>query len=719
MGTVRYFKIQSKTFRLDFVGGSLDESQIQISEFGKKGSFKATISPGCAKWLGNILCDLISVEREEFRSWEIIDKGTPVVAVARENRAGEVLQVFFHGRRGTKQAKCICFPAGWARNGWKEMGKGLLGLVMPTSDLNSVMANTQGKKPLGKIQEVNKGLTVKCSSNALYPVAEVQAERAVANVQWWKQAMMCGSSNPFVDWEWVRAKIYNRFGGATLRVLDSGEAVVFLSNDADREELERLPPLEAEGCVIKFRRWTPVEGGLPYNKNLSKPYWLTLKGIPLHLRVKKVVESLAGICGEMMEIDEPSLNFGVSNQRVKIKSSDLLMIPRLIFLEERGYKFKIQVMVEANEQWEKSWLAAEKEKESENQGMEKADVAQSKGGKEVVSEEPVESSRSFAEVVSSSYGSLPPGFKDTPPIIQISNSQNLNLENRWSAFNCLEQEENSNSQQDEIWSPRDRSPGREEGSRAQDQTVSLEGVEMLQAQRQEKGSLDDKRPKERRYTPGPVSVPIRNGPKWGVFRPNRFGLGPNLPFKFAPTHRKFRMEKENCDPNPSQPQIQILKRATDKGKEKQREICSIEEEVFHTDERDLPAISTPIHGDAVEENILSDTEGARDPQEGGVDGSEGQEQRKRTVEALKRSLLRCKTGEDIDIWIRWLASPMAGLLGVDGENNTEIIDAMFKKFCKEGNLEFCQEDLFDDAPMDDPEELLRKFEGLKEFSDVD
>ncbi|KAF5179066.1 hypothetical protein FRX31_031347 [Thalictrum thalictroides] len=264
MGMISRYRVQSKLYEVEHVGTNLEDSLIFLTEKGKKGVFKVGMSPICANWLGSLLCRISAFDKDGYRSWETLNKGVPVVAVASRNRGGEVLQVFFCKRKGERQARSICFPADTKRSGWENMGLGLLSLLMPSY----LVRREERPRPAHQTQQapvpvkmVKGGLNVRIINKTNFPSVEIRAEGAVANVQWWKYAMMCESSNPSIDWDWVRQKVCKRFEAAVvLRLLDSGEAMVFMSKESNMEEMRKLPPLEAEGGPIFFRRWGPMDG---------------------------------------------------------------------------------------------------------------------------------------------------------------------------------------------------------------------------------------------------------------------------------------------------------------------------------------------------------------------------------------------------------------------------------------------------------------------------
>ncbi|KAF5186368.1 hypothetical protein FRX31_024043 [Thalictrum thalictroides] len=62
---------------------------------------------------------------------------------------------------------------------------------------------------------------------------------------------------------------------------------------------------------------------------------------------------------------------------------------------------------------------------------------------------------------------------------------------------------------------------------------------------------------------------------------------------------------------------------------------------------------------------------------------------------------------------------MAEQIGVQNDDATETIEAMFQRLCRDGGMEMYHGESDEVAPMDDLTQLLKQFEGIREVSDVD
>ncbi|KAF5184474.1 hypothetical protein FRX31_025939, partial [Thalictrum thalictroides] len=78
------------------------------------------------------------------------------------------------------------------------------------------------------------------------------------------------------------------------------------------------------------------------------------------------------------------------------------------------------------------------------------------------------------------------------------------------------------------------------------------------------------------------------------------------------------------------------------------------------------------------------------------------DERLQVVQNLKESLLRCKSEEEIEIWLKWLVSPLSGALGVTDERGSEEVEKLYRQLCKQKG----GEDEATDASMNAPSEML-------------
>ncbi|KAF5194703.1 hypothetical protein FRX31_015708 [Thalictrum thalictroides] len=139
------------------------------------------------------------------------------------------------------------------------------------------------------------------------------------------------------------------FGQADMTGVETGEAIVFMKSEKEAYQLAGMTPLFVEGIKISFRRWTPEFNSVPeekYNTDLLKVY---LIGIPLHLKKKPIIEDLMRKVGLSVEVDEQSLSITKSSALVRVIKPDWENIPRILYMEERGYLYKICLEIETEE----------------------------------------------------------------------------------------------------------------------------------------------------------------------------------------------------------------------------------------------------------------------------------------------------------------------------------------------------------------------------------
>ncbi|KAF5200988.1 hypothetical protein FRX31_009423 [Thalictrum thalictroides] len=259
--------------------------------------------------------------------------GISTKTAARKNRRGEVLKfnLTFGRGGGRPKFKLLCFPARENKEGWAEMGAKLLQLLEVDAGFGgaNVFKREEGMKPPPQIDN----FAVRNSSSVR---VEIKSRGPVTNGEEWARAVICSSTDSEVDWIWVKEKVDSRFLGGCLRVLDNGEAVLMMKTVREAEQIAEFTPLWTESGVVTFRRWRPNEGSLDLVHERVNNFWISFKGIPLHLRNKAVVESLASACGSLIQIDEDSLTFGCGTQRAKLKGEGKRPLPRSVWLEEKS-----------------------------------------------------------------------------------------------------------------------------------------------------------------------------------------------------------------------------------------------------------------------------------------------------------------------------------------------------------------------------------------------
>ncbi|KAF5180012.1 hypothetical protein FRX31_030403 [Thalictrum thalictroides] len=106
-----------------------------------------------------------------------------------------------------------------------------------------------------------------------------------------------------------------------------------------------MPVLTSWNGSFSFHKWN-AEAGYILLEQGEKKVRVSFYGIPFHLRVPQVVESLANYCGRLLEVEAGSITSPSQHSCATIGVKDLESIPRKINLEERGYSFPVWVVVD-------------------------------------------------------------------------------------------------------------------------------------------------------------------------------------------------------------------------------------------------------------------------------------------------------------------------------------------------------------------------------------
>ncbi|KAF5194048.1 Pentatricopeptide repeat-containing protein [Thalictrum thalictroides] len=157
--------------------------------------------------------------------------------------------------------------------------------------------------------------------------------------------VLCKSNSKLVNWEWVRSKAEELVGDTTITLLNEGEAVLATDSQENARKLEEHNRIEVGGTKILLTRWTPEFGSIKGFEAL-KEFNIGLRGIPIHLRLEKVMMKIMAYFCKDFEVIGNSVEFNSGEVvRVDVRNMMLEDIPRIVFLEERGYKFSILVDV--------------------------------------------------------------------------------------------------------------------------------------------------------------------------------------------------------------------------------------------------------------------------------------------------------------------------------------------------------------------------------------
>ncbi|KAF5189072.1 hypothetical protein FRX31_021338 [Thalictrum thalictroides] len=150
-----------------------------------------------------------------------------------------------------------------------------------------------------------------------------------------------------VDWEWVKKRVEDIVGVVDIKILGETEAVIDTMSRELAWKLENVKAMEGYGGKVIFRRWSPECGGLMQKEMMEKNRWVYLRGVPFHLRFEEAIKKMMYIFCQEVECDMNHTGWWRKEQiRVRTKGVKLEDIPRVIYVEERGYRFPIEIVLE-------------------------------------------------------------------------------------------------------------------------------------------------------------------------------------------------------------------------------------------------------------------------------------------------------------------------------------------------------------------------------------
>ncbi|KAF5178939.1 hypothetical protein FRX31_031474 [Thalictrum thalictroides] len=336
-------KVEGKIFEVERVRNAESQEDFIIVEKSLGKSFSCKISDGGALWTSKLLCQLSVACADPGTLFKYEDRFLRIKAFVKFNGRGRYVQTLVASKL-PERAACICFPAGPNQEGWDEVGTSLITLVQATRPrARHGMTTERIVNGDGKVRN-NMSFAEVCANESTIPTISIRTGTTVQGASWWKPMIICEYEGSKPDWLSLREKVWSVFGAVTVRITQDGVTLLFFDNEDSKERLLSLPPLRTwEGCY-SFRTWGSKEGVLKENQ-LSGAFQITFCGIPFHQRTRHVVESLAKQCGSSFIINEDSIDLCKSSFSIILKGTNWEHIPRVITVEERGYRASILVEV--------------------------------------------------------------------------------------------------------------------------------------------------------------------------------------------------------------------------------------------------------------------------------------------------------------------------------------------------------------------------------------
>ncbi|KAF5177586.1 hypothetical protein FRX31_032830 [Thalictrum thalictroides] len=679
-----YAQVGGKSLEFEVLNNGNGFQTVEMIERGKGGVFRIEISEECTRWFSQVLCQASNIQGNVWKDWRFPDERFPVLVSARSNRWGEVLKFSMTlGRGGTRpKYKMLCFPTGEEKKGWAKVGEKLAFFVQAQ----------ERKEPKGPhlrerqngVQKRNMITNIEVG-NATPVRVEINSKGLVMNGEEWTKMVICATTDKGVDWCWVKEQILRKFRGVRMSFLDNGEAIVDMGNVREAEQIAALPPLWTEGWVVTFRRWRPMEGSLNRESDRMEDFWIRFKGIPLQLRNKQVVESLTKTCGILIQIDDSSLIFGCSTQRVKIKGGGSRPLPRSIWLEEKAYEFLITVTLEGNKEWEEE----SGERPIQNFTQRDDDVERSAVRGTVQREDQFDRFPTYAQVTASPSLNRPPGFeqvriqhkspsqaKQTQGEGACDHGPNMGMLNRGSDSNGLKIIESRSvvmetpitTGMDQCFDSREAPSG--------DRSESV----------RPNGKIHSKLAKNFFWANKSQRWP--NWAKNNVRKNNRRSL------------RRGKSKERSAIEEMVSPML-----LSGKGKGIQFEGGRRMVLLKRDQVGEVAVCSTEVREDCLQETTSTSSIKGQNTQvfsDGEVVVSTPL--RDEVMQKLKDSLLNCSSDEQMEEWIKRLVLPLSSQLGVEAVGEAEKLEALYRELCQQNEKMKTQNDgLFGDYPMDDPD----------------
>ncbi|KAF5195911.1 hypothetical protein FRX31_014502 [Thalictrum thalictroides] len=428
----RFSKVESKVFEYVWFKGEEKSEEVMLNERGSKGYFETRTSVGVASWLGKVLCHW-SMEGNSGNREKYEDVWGSALVIRKKNKGGEYALCLFFNKRYGGRASSICYPQGFAKGGWTEVGSRMLELF----DLNlfrrseHTRVDERGAETWGRSRREeqvghgrnNNGVSynIERRGNEAYLKMEGQ-EKILNSEKWLKVVVMEGTIKGSIELGDIINEVEKKLVGATCKAMESGELMIFLQTEKEAVELARAGKKTFGGIVFKIQRWkcemNSIMGALTVVDR-----WVWLRGVPYHLKTEEVIKRIGSTIGDIREIEEESLKVESSGVRIKIKMFDLSKCPRYITVKEKGYNYIIVIVPEFSTRMNRSWTSVVRSGGEGSKGARQPETEKTGTGVVVVGERGGDKTCGEGRVghVAMSEEEVPPGFGGivTLPAVEI------------------------------------------------------------------------------------------------------------------------------------------------------------------------------------------------------------------------------------------------------------------------------------------------------------
>ncbi|KAF5185923.1 hypothetical protein FRX31_024490 [Thalictrum thalictroides] len=341
--------IEGKMIEVESWKTSRSWDKVHLTEKFGKMVFTGKTSMEGGRWIGKLLCQVscgMTVMGSVFR---YVDDYLSMIGTVRGNRSGTFLQLQLFTKMANNKRMMVCIPAGEDRMGWTNLGGKIRNMLM----CEEVHPQRMPSRPVFQTMTQQNQLQRPSFAEALGKGDQRRdfnpTQVLEMNNSWWSAVAVCQPSNPNPNWEWVKDRCTGVFAGAGLKIIEGGKALIFLNSEEDLAKLLNLPPLTYWEGTFTFSKWSPSAGALKVCSGLRSDVEVVFTGIPYHLRVKAVIESLSKKCGNSVGTIKGEAEYTSPYCFVGLKNCEIQKIPRSITLEHKGANYLIWVEIISEE----------------------------------------------------------------------------------------------------------------------------------------------------------------------------------------------------------------------------------------------------------------------------------------------------------------------------------------------------------------------------------
>lgn len=131
----------------------------------------------------------------------------------------------------------------------------------------------------------------------------------------------------------------------TLRPLQSLSAVAFLESVNEVKPFVKIGNQIIVPLEVVFRAWQPWMNSICHS-SLNVPRWVSIRGLPIHLWSPGMMKAIGELCGGFVRLSCTLDDTEVyCKLKIQVKEGALGRIPRVVMVEDQGYKYPVQIFV--------------------------------------------------------------------------------------------------------------------------------------------------------------------------------------------------------------------------------------------------------------------------------------------------------------------------------------------------------------------------------------